>query len=103
MPGIAGSTGVDFSSIDSLCDILDIININSVINDEETQIDLELDLLLQNKLKMEQMLQKLDSTHPILRSSQSEAKSLSNIIGKTWRIAQGMSEKVRRLDLEQSR
>lgn len=70
---------------------------------EETKMDRELDLLLQNKSQIEKWLLKLDKVRPILIKSQSDAKDLTKTVSKTWNIAQGMSEMVRRLDLEQSR
>lgn len=60
-------------------------------------------MLLQNKSELEAHLAKIDSAGSHLNSSFVSAKNLSGIVGRTWQIAQGMSEKVRRLDLEQSR
>ncbi|KAF9585781.1 Golgi transport complex subunit 4 [Lunasporangiospora selenospora] len=70
---------------------------------EETTIDEDLDELLAEHEELEACLDKLEVLEPQLGALQEESKSLVSIIVNTAGLAEGISAKVRQLDLEQSR
>ncbi|KAG0004651.1 Golgi transport complex subunit 4 [Modicella reniformis] len=89
--------------IRSLTNIADIQECLRQLELEETQVDADLDELLAEREELEASLDKLEVLEPQLGSLQNESKTLVNIISDTSGLAEGISAKVKQLDLEQSR
>ncbi|KAI1291602.1 Golgi transport complex subunit 4 [Mortierella claussenii] len=96
----------DILSIDyikSLTNLADIQECLRQLELEETQVDVDLDDLLTERESLEASLDKLEVLEPQLGTLQNQSKSLFKIISDTSGLAEGISVKVRQLDLEQSR
>ncbi|KAF9558375.1 Golgi transport complex subunit 4 [Mortierella alpina] len=89
--------------IKALTNIADVQECLRQLELEETQVDSDLDDLLAERETLEASLDKLEVLEPQLGSLQNESKSLVKIISDTSGLAEGISAKVRQLDLEQSR
>ncbi|KAG0327438.1 Golgi transport complex subunit 4 [Dissophora globulifera] len=89
--------------IKSLTNIADIQECLRQLELEETQVDADLDELLEEREDLEASLDKLEVLEPQLGGLQHESKSLVKVISDTSGLAESISVKVRQLDLEQSR
>ncbi|KAF9435221.1 Golgi transport complex subunit 4 [Entomortierella beljakovae] len=89
--------------IKSLTNIAEIQECLRQLELEETKVDADLDELLAEREELEASLDKLEVLGPQLGSLQHESKSLVKVISDTSGLAEGISAKVRQLDLEQSR
>ena len=95
---------LSLTEILSLTDIEQIRQQLVILKEEETQVDIELDTIVKNKLAhVEQSLSSLEHLQPGLRGLATNTSGLMKIVEKTWKVAQGISDKVRSLDTEQSR
>ncbi|KAK3814314.1 MAG: COG4 transport protein-domain-containing protein [Benniella sp.] len=89
--------------IRSLTNVADIQECLRQLEQEENKVDADLDELLAEREELEASLDKLEVLEPQLGGLQNESKILVNIISETSGLAEGISAKVRQLDLEQSR
>ncbi|KAJ2995425.1 Golgi transport complex subunit 4 [Globomyces sp. JEL0801] len=88
----------------NLTDIEDIKKELELINDLETQLDDELESILNQKNSLKKTtIDLLQTARPDLGNLNKDTEELLQRVDNTWKIAQGMSEKVRQLDREQSR
>ena len=83
----------------------DSLNINAVIQvhivlfQEEEQVDLELKGLLGQQAQLESQLRSLSGARPQLDVVKKDASKLASVIEFTARLAEGVSVKVKQLDL----
>ncbi len=69
----------------------------------QERVDNELDDLLGRQVHLEARLRSLSSDAPRMKSTQSEARKLSSVISFTAKLAEGVSAKVKQLDLAKVR
>ncbi|KAL1916355.1 uncharacterized protein VTP21DRAFT_5972 [Calcarisporiella thermophila] len=105
---ISSSQDTDIESLlrsdyTQLTDVDDIQECLRLLDEEETQIDADLDELLNSRLVLEEELDRLDVLRPSIGTMRDNASKLLGPIGDTSKLAEKISEKVRVLDLEQSR
>ncbi|RKO91852.1 COG4 transport protein-domain-containing protein [Blyttiomyces helicus] len=74
-----------------------------LLNDEETRVDLELDTVMRNQLELERTLDTLEILRPQVGVLKNDASALLQVISNTSTLAERISDKVRKLDFEQSR
>ncbi|KAJ1328793.1 hypothetical protein BSLG_010017 [Batrachochytrium salamandrivorans] len=91
------------SKLHGLTDIELIKEQLAILKLEEASIDADLDSMLKGQTQVDSTLNTLELLRPQMHSLHTDTDGLLRIIDKTWGIAQGISEKVRQLDLEQSR
>ncbi|KAJ3298327.1 Golgi transport complex subunit 4 [Borealophlyctis nickersoniae] len=73
------------------------------LNEVETTLDLDLDGILRDRKELEKELDTLDVLRPQIGILRHDANSLVVAISDTSKLAERISDKVRQLDLEQSR
>ncbi|KAG2176632.1 hypothetical protein INT44_007296 [Umbelopsis vinacea] len=84
-------------------------NINDIreclrkLDAEENAIDARLDVILDNRTRLEGTIYQLSSMKPKLSKLKSDGSRMVTIISGTSSLAERVSDKVRKLDLEQSR
>ncbi|KAI8138174.1 hypothetical protein BJV82DRAFT_523831 [Fennellomyces sp. T-0311] len=90
-------------NFETLTNIDDIRECLRLLDEEETRIDASLDAMLSQESDLLDALGTLDILRPQLRNLKTDSSQMVNIITKTSRLAEGISDKVRQLDQEQSR
>ncbi|KAJ3046090.1 Golgi transport complex subunit 4 [Rhizophlyctis rosea] len=107
VPGAASADApppsLPLEELRELTDIEDIHRQLRLLNFEETQVDADLDALLQHRGNLEKELQSLELLRPQIGILKNDASTLLNSISGTSQLAEKISDKVRQLDLEQSR
>ncbi|KAJ8331403.1 Golgi transport complex subunit 4 [Batrachochytrium dendrobatidis] len=94
---------LSLQKLHGLTDIHQIKEQLAILKLEEANVDADLDSILQGQHQLNATLDKLELLRPQLHSLRTDTDGLLRVIDKTWSIAQGISDKVRQLDLEQSR
>ncbi|KAL2917072.1 Golgi transport complex subunit 4 [Polyrhizophydium stewartii] len=87
----------------SLTDIAQIREQLSLLKAEEAAVDADLDGILESHKHIDDVLGALEMLRPQVHALSIDTDGLYKVIEKTWSVAQGISDKVRQLDLEQSR
>ncbi|KAI9473561.1 MAG: hypothetical protein EXX96DRAFT_487370 [Benjaminiella poitrasii] len=90
----------DFTKLTKIDDIRDCLRL---LDEEETRIDKSLDDMLAQQYKLEHSLNTLNVLKPQLNAIQLDSSKVIETLDKTSRLAEVISDKVRQLDLEQSR
>ncbi|KAI9273055.1 COG4 transport protein-domain-containing protein [Phascolomyces articulosus] len=90
----------DFEALTNIDDIRECLRL---LDEEETRIDASLDEMLSKESELLEALGTLDVLRPQLRNLKTDSGQMMNTITKTSRLAEGISDKVRQLDQEQSR
>ena len=75
------------------------LSLSSCSSPLQEQVDSELDALLARQVQLEARLRSLSTAAPRLRAEQQEARKLSEVIAFTAKLAEGVSAKVKQLDL----
>ncbi|KAG2180985.1 hypothetical protein INT43_008567 [Umbelopsis isabellina] len=95
-----GTGTVDYKSLTNINDIKECLR---NLDAEENAIDARLDRILDDKTRLEETIYQLSSMKPKLTKLKSDGSRMVTIISGTSSLAERVSEKVRKLDLEQSR
>ncbi|KAI9002120.1 COG4 transport protein-domain-containing protein [Hyaloraphidium curvatum] len=97
------AAGEDIAALKALTDAEEIKNHLRLLNADESRVDAELDAALRGQGDLERSLEMLDVLRPQLGILKNDAGQLLEVVSRTAALAEKISEKVRRLDLEQSR
>ena len=96
----ANTTWPEVSSLQSYKELEDAMRFYETL---ESRIDNNLDVLISDRARLNDLLDNVDSMLPIVGSVQIEAQELSQRIDNTAQVAERISGQVRQLDEEQSR